>query len=390
MKKIKKLNEKGFVLITSFMIISVLIILSAAIIAQTISEKNAAQRYCESMQALFVSEAGIQRAIHQLNDSGNWTGWSDELADGEGQPYREITEILGTVGSYYVKIVNPLSNTPMIISRGHVPDTVISRVKRDLTVEVGKETPFNYAGFGKTSITMTGSGSTDSYNSKDPYDPLEPGVNGDIGTNADEATVTGEATVNGDIETNADITLTVVIAPDSLTVLGTFGDESLNSGEILILSENRKYNSLTVNPGGKVIIDGDRELYFTGAMTLKGDFIIQPGSSLIIYTDAKCSIGGTGIVNQTEIPENLIIYSTYSGTGDAVSFTGAGAYYGAVYAPEGDVLVSGSGDVYGSLIGDNVTVSGGGNIHYDEALQDIGIGGYEIRLWQDGQQLFTL
>ncbi len=83
-------------------------------------------------------------------------------------------------------------------------------------------------------------------------------------------------------------------------------------------------------------------------------------------------MAGQGIVNQNAKPEKLIIYGT-----DAcndVNFSGQADLYGAIYAPKANFNLSGQADIYGSIIGDTVDITGQGNIHYDENLQNLGSG----------------
>jgi hypothetical protein len=57
----------------------------------------------------------------------------------------------------------------------------------------------------------------------------------------------------------------------------------------------------------------------------------------------------------------------YGGTG-AFNFSGNNGAAITVYAPKASVTLSGTADVYGSVLGDRITDLGSGNIHYDRRL----------------------
>jgi Putative Ice-binding-like adhesive domain len=49
---------------------------------------------------------------------------------------------------------------------------------------------------------------------------------------------------------------------------------------------------------------------------------------------------------------------------------GNAQFYGLLYAPNADAKISGSAIVYGSMVANNVTLTGNATIHYDEAFVD--------------------
>ena len=77
---------------------------------------------------------------------------------------------------------------------------------------------------------------------------------------------------------------------------------------------------------------------------------------------------GSGFWNTSMNTSNLVLYGL--DTCSEVKITGSAAFWGAMYAPSAEIRVTGSGDIYGSLIGDTIKVTGSGDIHYDEALKD--------------------
>ena len=55
-----------------------------------------------------------------------------------------------------------------------------------------------------------------------------------------------------------------------------------------------------------------------------------------------------------------------------------------VYAPSADVTIAGDTDVSGSIVANNITVSGNSHFHYDESLGDFGGGNpFRVSSWQE-------
>ena len=90
--------------------------------------------------------------------------------------------------------------------------------------------------------------------------------------------------------------------------------------------------------------------------------------STAIYCVGDFVASGSSIANTSQIPSNLQVFCT----GGKVDISGGSDFYGAVYAPASKVVrSSGSNNVYGSLIGKELTLSGGGGAHADTAISGL-------------------
>ena len=99
---------------------------------------------------------------------------------------------------------------------------------------------------------------------------------------------------------------------------------------------------------------------------------IGPGASVAIYmAGASASIGGNGVVNDTQQAKNFQYYGLPTNT--KIDLTGNGAFFGTIYAPEADFNLKGSGnqstdDFTGASITRSTTMAGNFRFHYDESL----------------------
>lgn len=113
-------------------------------------------------------------------------------------------------------------------------------------------------------------------------------------------------------------------------------------------------DSLTL-PGGKY--------YLTSALIDGRAFITVTGPTEF-YLSGDGTFTGGGIVNASKDPKNLVIYST----GSTLTLTGSSGFYGGVVAPNADIQMYGTTNVYGTVLGRVLDFDGDARIHVDEAM----------------------
>ncbi len=405
------MNKKGSVLIIVFLTIMVLSLVGGAMFWRTISERSSAKAYKESTQAFWLAEAGAQRALWEINGNGSWDNW-DDCEDGTPN-CKELAK--GVYDNYEVRIEGFGGSNPEIISTGYGPS---DSYYREIKVTLEGSGLFSYAAFGDNSVTLGGNGATDSYNSADgDYGGENIASNGDVGTNGDDegaVTVNGDnAQVNGSASTGPDgtiegeenvtgakthdnnVQLSAISIPSELSGLSEDEEKKLsNDDDSQTLSAGDYHFSSIQISGGTLTLDGTVRIYLTDShsLTISGGGSLTVNGQLELYVTGDCNVGGNGIVNDSGLPSNLVVYSTHESSGESNGFTlsGNSAFYGAVYAPNANLAVTGDGDIYGALVGKTVNVSGNGDIHYDEALQDLGGGGYTIASWKETRNPYSL
>jgi hypothetical protein len=163
---------------------------------------------------------------------------------------------------------------------------------------------------------------------------------------------------------------------------------------------------------GLIIISGDFTVpggtTFTINPTTTGNPPVADSSNsyVVIWVKGKFTTSGSGLITQVSgtnvkwIVDNDITvsgdsYQNQNGTASTDSFIGVGTnnkftdsgsatFTGTVNAPGYAGTISGSGDYTGAFAGNNLTISGSGNFHYDESLSGggtPGIGNYAFASW---------
>jgi len=273
----------------------------------------------------------------------------------------------------------------------------------------------------KGSITMSGGGIIDSFNSGDPfkstggqYDVTKRQSHGDVGTlnsgtsNLNSTYVYGSLGYSGAAVKNTTHVQGTISTPFNASVPSTsdpvWSAGSWNSsvtqvnGTVTLTagtqSSPTRYKLSQINvSGGNVLTiaangagtDGYVEIWVTGKMTTSGTGYITQDSTVhaTYYVDNDITVSGNGYDNESGVANNVIINGV--GTGHKATVSGNGATIGVLNAPGFDVTISGNGGMDGALVGSTLTISGGAGFHYDEALGTNGtsstIGNYAFASW---------
>lgn len=110
----------------------------------------------------------------------------------------------------------------------------------------------------------------------------------------------------------------------------------------------------------------------TTAVSISGtaEIDITSAGQLTIYTDGNISSGGNGMTNANASATSCLIYGTNTGSGQTINMTGNATTVAAINAPNADFSITGSGEVWGSVIARNIALNGNAAFRYDEALLD--------------------
>lgn len=138
---------------------------------------------------------------------------------------------------------------------------------------------------------------------------------------------------------------------------GNYGDISLSGGANITFTPG-VYNINSISESGQstVIIGPDPITNQYGQVTIN-----VTGNN----TNKPIDLTGGGTSNPSYVAAYLTI--NYAGTGN-IAITGGGAAAEVVNAPNSSVTITGNGDLYGSVIANNITDTGNGGINYDRGL----------------------
>ncbi len=411
------MNNRGSI-VFSLLLVLILTILGALILLRGVNESKIANRYANSTQAFWLTEAGIQQVVWEINtnnctgmvQAGTNTACASCSSCGGGNKTKAAT-ITGA-GDYDVVLNN--ANT-LITSQGSYPSrTSSSKIQRNIQGSISHQSPFSFAAFAQGQVTLANNTFIDSYNSNNgAYSVANSNTNGDIGSNGTTAgiiSIGNNISLGGDVSTGVGGTNTAgsgtvitgtithtnnysmpdVSVPATLTGLASSGALSVsNGGTTALPAGNYKYTDISMANNGTLNINGTVKLYLTAATAFSTGnnttINIASGASLELYVDGVLSIPNNVNLNSSgNVPKNFQVYSAYTGS-KGISINNNGVLAVAVYAPKTNVIIGNNNDLYGSLIGKTVSVNNNSAIHYDEALSTINssIGSSRISVWQE-------
>jgi hypothetical protein len=240
-------------------------------------------------------------------------------------------------------------------------------------------------------VTMSGSFSSDSYNSTlgtyaSQFSVDHAGDEGSIGSNGDinagGGYIFGDATPGPAGQVLGDPSLVMgsvapALTPKSYpppTYTPPIASSGAHSGPGSLNSGTYRYDSFTLSGGTVFTIDGDVELWVDADFVASGSSIVQltPGSSLVLKQGTgKFTVSGGGFINPSQDPKDLEISSA---SDETFTLSGGSSFFGTVYAPDAPFVSSGGSHLYGAIVAKTANLSGAGWMHYDEALAAPGSG----------------
>ncbi len=135
---------------------------------------------------------------------------------------------------------------------------------------------------------------------------------------------------------------------------GPYALELSNSDGLTLPGGEYYFTSVALNSGATLRVEGPTVMYVTGTFT----------------------VNSSGIVNTGQNPQDLVVM--ISSTGD-VQLSSSVNFYGVIYAPNAHVVENSGVEFYGSIMGQEVTLTSSVQVHYDEALSDLAfLDGIEI------------
>lgn len=421
-------KQRGYILILTMTVISVLMIFGIAFMNFYLGEKALATNSEIRATAEEASEAGINAAVEMLKE--NYGIWGSKPGDGfanvalpvTGATY-SMTFQQGTAPYSTYNYGNTVSvNTGWpgnrMIPAGAVHLVSVGRFQNmdeisEAIVTLKPNSLFSSASVQKQTINITGSMLTDSYNS----DNGSYNVNGNIGNKGNLQTdigSNGAVNIGGNSTVNGTITYTGPKNPNAISVKGnsaTFIQPGLNTLQPIIFPvptpppgspsitidskkgfDFTKGNTLPRDSGGN-LIPGTYS-FVTSGISMNGGSVILPdpstGVKINLYADGNINITGNPMINgfvtttqgsgknkvtvtkpESGIPGNLIVYGTNNTTSVIFDVAGTPDLYWVLYAPNADITMKGNMSIYGSIISKTLTVQGNASIHYDTALDKI-------------------
>lgn len=406
-------KERGFILVLGMIIMAFLLLLAVPFLFQLSTENRMTKKSYKSVSALTLAEAGIERAIWELNygDISSWAG-DDTLRT---MTINDFQTSGGTViGDIVINVADPALDDVIVESTGSVALSPSNIVSKTVRVQLHRDNfqPFDFGLFGVTKSLIGPQSFANSCNTKTGQTNLK---NCPMGSNSTAsgavkvdiwATLYGSAYCGEDgnpataINNNGTITGTKSAMDESKVIISAPSPPTLpNKGALVVpdnstitITEDAEYDSIFIGTKATLRIEGDRTIYVKGIFDVGGGngywsrMTIPSNGSAVVYLGGSLKTGAQCDINNTRDPEKLVFMTTESFTGDITIQTQTQCK-AAIYAPNAKVTVQAQGGLKGALVANEATVTAQGGLYYDEALKDFklplpGAAQLQVQSWQ--------
>ncbi len=394
-------DERGSILLSGMMLVFIITLTGLALFNLGMVDHRLAINDRDTERTFYAAEAGLQRALLDLSDGDG----TNDFATVQATP-RSLTGFANKAfsgGSYTVTASTTglpsrqirLTSTGCLPA-GTCPGGTVQQTVQALAVQLNT---LPGAVLGNINVNFSGGGLTDSYNSTNgAYNAATANSNGDVlgngtitfkgtvkgyilsttntGSNpevsvASASTVTGNVQSGGTVQNqgtvNGQIIQNTLSAPIKMPVVASCGPPySSGSGLSGSYTYKASTGALTVSGGHTVTLANGSYCFST--VTVSGGSTLAVNGAVTISVTGQFNASGSSIVNSTQKPVNLQILSSYTGSSNGVVLSGGSGAYLTVYAPQTQLVISGSGDVFGAVAANDIQSTGGSKVHFDEAL----------------------
>ena len=423
-------QTKGSIIIPTLLVIMIIATLGYTYLQTSLNEFKMAYRTKDMLSALNLAEGGIEEAmIAMKHEKWGDYGWTTVATDHYYQEFKNVSLYNGQIGNIRVYASVLDEDAPIIFSEGEVSSNY-GVVKKQIRCDLGKKGVFLNGMTAKKTVTFNGNKVTvDSYNSDNgayhttsnrraegtigslstAHGDLYSGnadIFGYIATGGGNPTIGPGGIVSGDLTATSGTVDTSRIArdfvadfpdmsppdeaglPTPITTLPTSGTIGIAGGITTYykVSSWSTKSKDTLEIVGPVVIVVDGDVATKGEIKITND--VSNTGSLELYTAGNVDIGGNGIMNMSSVPANFMLYGTASsGTSQDIKISGNGAIKAAIYTPNAELELKGSGSTgvfMGAAVANNIKMTGNFEFHYDEALDNITLdNSYRISRWRE-------
>ena len=354
-----------------------------------------ATRTANEIAARSAADAGIAKAIYEMNEQVKTGIWDDATL-----PVAVNENLSGCDATFSYTVTVDGEGVCSISSVGQS-----GQVQRTVNSTLQMNGPWEYGLFFAEDIGFGKHASVDGYN----FQPDHKIQNARIGTNStaadtvsflDGGGVDGDVLVglNGDPDVVIDlgtaiitgetyamtkpVNLFPVTLPAYMNNLPSQGSMKIDTIVPITITDDARYESIVFDKAALLIIDGSVKLYVHKDIVMGSDSELQivstnPNASLTLY------LGGdfitekmAGINNLTQDPQKLKVYGL-----DSCVLMQPGkqaVFYGAIYAPEAHVESTNASEIFGSIVAKEFSTEKKVEIHYDASLQKAEIGDQNV------------
>ena len=390
-------GNRGFALPIMMCAVLILLVMGLGVLSFGQHTRRFAIHTSSGMAARCAADAGMTQALYEMNKKVKVLPWNNSSLP------EVISKTLPNSDAVYgYTVTGDLINGHRLKSTG-----AYGLKQRTVRCSLPLQGIFEYALFGDQYVHLKNGGTIDWYNNDTDDKNLQVGTNSTLADSLDlksAAIVNGDAVIgvgsdpsvviddtSGGIKGNTYIMpkehdLPPITVPEWLAALPSSG--IINSNKTI--SSSAKYDKIDLGTSEIITIDGEVSLYIIGDVILGNSaelrIINANDASLTLFVGGNIEVKNGGVINNlSEEAKKLQIYGLDSC--ESIVLKNGSDFYGAIYAPNADVVMMNSGDMFGSVIAESIDQKNSAIFHYDVSLRDVTIEDIGVRFvvkqWQE-------
>jgi choice-of-anchor A domain-containing protein len=384
MNKLLQSKKRGSAIPLAVVAVLILLAMGTGLLSLGLHSRINSIRTASDIAARSAADAGLIKALFEMNEKLKVKPWDDSSL-----PLGTNISLPNCDAVFSYTVTGDLSNGYTVESTG-----IFNQAQRTVSCTLQLQGPFEAAIFTKNGMELNNSAVVDWFNYTEEDKIMQIGTNsttagsvilrnsstvyGDVvvGMGGEPGVVINDygATVTGDTSALTErYVMQPVTVPEWLELLPSSGAIPNDINDTTITTSAR-YSSIDLGNSEIVTISGDITLYITGDIILdnSAELGIEEGASLILYLGGDFEGKNSSTVNnETQDAQKLKIYGLDSC--ETIQFKNSSDFYGAIYAPNADVVMNNSANIYGSVVSKSFDQKNSGTFNYDVTLRDVSI-----------------
>jgi len=384
MNRLLQSKKRGSAIPLAVVAAVILLAMGTGLLSLGLHSRIISIRTTSDIAARSAADAGLIKALFEMNEKLKVEPWN-----GSSLPQATNISLPNCDAVFSYTVTGDLGSGYTVESTG-----ISGQAQRTVSCTLQLRGPFEAAIFTKNGMELKNSAIVDWFNYTEDDKTMQIGTNS---TTAGSVILRNSATVYGDVVVGMGGDPGVVINDYGATVTGDTSAlteryvmqpvtvpewlESLpSSGAIpndtndTTITTSARYSSIDLGNSETVTISGDITLYITGDIILgnSAELGIENDASLILYLGGDFEGKNSSTVNnETQDAQKLKIYGLDSC--ETIRFKNSSDLYGAIYAPNADVVMDNSADIYGSVVSKSFEQRNSATFNYDVLLRDVSI-----------------
>jgi hypothetical protein len=384
-RPLQSTKKRGSAIPLAVVAVLILLAMGTGLLRLGLNSRIYSIRTTSDIAARSAADAGLIKALFEMNEKLKVEPWN-----GSSLPQETNTSLPNCDAVFSYTVTGDLGSGYTIESTG-----ISGQAQRTVSCTLQLQGPFEAAIFTEDGMELKNSAVVDWYNNTEDDKIMQIGTNstasgsvvlknsatvyGDVvvGVGGDPGVIINDygATVTGDTRALTErYVMQPVTVPEWLESLPSSGAIPNDTNDTTIITSAR-YSSIDLGNSETVTISGgDITLYITGDIILgnSAELGIENDASLILYLGGDFEGKNSSAVNNlTKDAKKLKIYGLDSC--ETIQFKNSTDLYGAIYAPNADVVMNNSANIYGSVVSKSFDQRNSATFNYDVTLRDVSI-----------------